>query len=1522
VYSTGNFDYCEGNERVNSISGNLYVEKVFMPRFKMNIDGDAYLKGGVNPNTNLPNISCITGVNGLVTINGNSTIGGNYFYYDNSGGSSVGFHVAGNLVMDAGNITVKTYSTTTNNDDSLAVYGNVCVKNAFIGSPVNANVKTIPFFGNAAGNEIRMPGTWSSSSSGGIKTFTNGSYKIRSKGTLSPLASGDCSARLSTWGADPMDGSKSDKNWKEKIDDGDGKRGCENVPIQFDKDIYDSVLSSTQNWVHRQDKPGSCAKYNNSTLKLADPNIWVDLGEELQDCYTKASAAGELKDGWLVVYIKDKTQFSGAKALESGKYIIVLDITPNRMSNVTVMLPQTRNNSQIMLYLPNGFMGNNCRLMLEYSTNCSGVCDEYNYFVFSDDDITEFNTNTSNKLHGNIFMNNCSTMNTLTTGGTSTFNSRSNTEFVEALMDKGILCKYGSGDCGFANDKGGIGVGGGGSVSEYISDKIYTPTASKLSVKLVSKEISKEILRTSPKQLDPSIVVMPRVVRLALNSTVSTMTDLQKHYGYIYLNNANKNTSIPPPTCKDNAGADISFSKAGTYTCTFNGTGTTSISNFYVIVGTTSLGGYNPSGGSLTCTGMASAGIAGNSITQPIVKCDGTTLTSGLTWTNQPTWNNPAQGTYNVSVSASCGGSAKSAGCGTLTVVPAGNLECIGLPQTATPSSLTKPTVKCDGTTVSNPTFNTTPTLSWTSPAVGGSYTVTVQTNCGGSTKTIGCGSVTISSTGASVGCSISGSYTVGAGKSCVGVPIPEITNCASPTDIEFRVESTSGSILNQWTGVGTTHSFCSARYGNRGKIFLTKVKCNGTQAVSSGTEKECGSITVHRPTCNNMPATVASGVTFTPAVACGDGVSTVINSSSFGTTTTYCSWNGSGTGGYFTRASDGDCVLNLNNLSCNGQALYNLGSHCYVGSVPHADPLPNSNVTVTTGGETCDYQPSWCEGLYTSATAVPTTVPTGQVAGGRCAFLKTITGVFNISNAKVNGVTCGYHDGTYNICSGITDKKDGGYYLYIPDMAAITSLTATGGGSPTCTSAGGTPPSGPTILGCCYWGVHTVNGKKQSDCYTYTSDIATPCPALISNTACSPTDDTCPAAIGCCDWGKKNNGDDNCWTLEPKNTSACPKLLTPGQACNPNNGTCPAEVSTPSSSSGPNLGGYNPWCNIAYGCYSKDTPVPPPTYGCSSGSSGGTSPKFQYTGAEDGNISSTYPSGWNTSTPGNHTFTNTTNETLRRNVYMYQIICGGTTINLLGTPSTSKDNKVHCSGYIDISPNCPVGGPSSSSDSGGGGGSSSDSGGGSSSNSGGGGTTCEYQASWCNNMYSGGNDVSTTVPTTSNSQPSERCVFLTNITGEFNINNAKINGVDCAWMNIPSNIPGGCTGYSGGTKDGGYYVYIPASAYVANLTATGGTAPNCTGGGPPSGGSTNVLGTSYNTVGFTGNVTLTCDVQTGFSCYADPPEALNIGCGNIQASNSTSGNPTYIGQCGGQGAGGSVTCSIPTGKVIYCKKS
>ena len=103
------------------------------------------------------------------------------------------------------------------------------------------------------------------------------------------------------------------------------------------------------------------------------------------------------------------------------------------------------------------------------------------------------------------------------------------------------------------------------------------------------------------------------------------------------------------------------------------------------------------------------------------------------------------------------------------------------------------------------------------------------------------------------------------------------------------------------------------------------------------------------------------------------------------------------------------------------------------------------------------------------------------------------------------------------------------------------------------------------------------------------------------------------------------------------------------------------------------------PTCTSPSGNYAINQSVPPPDYNCGENVPK-ANPKFNYTSANDGSVSSNAPTGWNnTNPPGNHAFTAAV---ANRNVYMYQIDCDGHTLNL--GASTGKDG-VHCSGSFNI---------------------------------------------------------------------------------------------------------------------------------------------------------------------------------------------------------------------------------------------
>ncbi|MDR2555784.1 MAG: hypothetical protein LBC64_10205 [Fibromonadaceae bacterium] len=212
-------------------------------------------------------------------------------------------------------------------------------------------------------------------------------------------------------------------------------------------------------------------------------------------------------------------------------------------------------------------------------------------------------------------------------------------------------------------------------------------------------------------------------------------------------------TAVTQPTVKCNAdNATATFASAPIWNNpaagTYNVTATANCGgNKTVSCGTLTVSAA-PSTNDLTCTGMPTTGTAGTAITQPTVKCGTSTLTSGLTWTGAPTWTNPTANNYTVTVAATCGGSSKTASCGTLKVNP--KLSC-GNPSPATViagTSVTPPTVTCGSTTLQNTSQNIVWSGApdyWSGPAAGNYNNIKATANtgdCSGQTAT--CGSLTV----------------------------------------------------------------------------------------------------------------------------------------------------------------------------------------------------------------------------------------------------------------------------------------------------------------------------------------------------------------------------------------------------------------------------------------------------------------------------------------------------------------------------------------------------------------------------------------------------------------------------------------------------------------------------------------------------------------------------------------------------------------------------------------------------------
>ena len=1074
VYSTGDFDFCStGSLNNDNIRGNLYVEKEFHPKGAINITGHAYLKGGVNPNRSINNgVTGGTGgcvgqaSGGVVYIGENSTIQGNFTYWSNTGGGGLGFHVAKNLVMDAGTITLTRQGS--NSSDSLAAYGNVYIKNALTGTVPNTDTKPIPFFGNKTTDTVCVSGM--TAVSGKASYWKNSAgIEMRSKATN---VQASCTPK-SHWYADKLDYLKS------KLSDDPNKRSCENPPIQFDASIYDEVKKTNPvDWVHRKDKPGSCEKTarcgwesstfcggNNNLMELAFPSYPPrDIGADLQNCYTDTkNKSNERKGGeWLVVYVKDDptnsnqdiktnaSKWGGSPTpttITSGKYIIIYELSAcnNNGQQCFLYLPPTAKGVEIMLYLPKGFPGRIELAGTPKGKSCSKTnrCDDYNYFIFSDGDINQFDATDSRKLHGNIFMNKCSVMNLKGVEGNGFLTTESNSEFVKELMDQGVLCMFEERgeNCAVPNLQG---CKPPEDELPPVPDDFFVPISPRLRVDLESKYISKESV--SGDTIVHSVLVMPRIIRFNKTDAPS-ITNLKNYYNFLYLNGAKDPALREPANCGDySPTAPVD----GIYKCVFNDS---KISPFFLQIHSGSISDAGGSGG---------GGGGGGS---------GTSSPSGLSSSSKASSSSTGSG-GGVSSSSDSGYSLSSASYTPWCSVPSGCYDYPvpvpqygcggGLNSEATAAKFKYTSWSASSKTVSknDVKWNRSPPQAQAFGSTGKNRDIYMyQVRCDGDRIDLGtddglgadagilCGTIDATSAGGcdyDPWCRVGGCYT---GASNASVPPPEygcgLGGTVTSTDnLSFRytasnhgnLESTSPSTA--WKA-GNTFSISTR---SNADVYMYAITCDGNE-IGYGSPGNKGGIL-----CEGS---------FTVAATCPSSNS--VSSSS--------------------RASSSSTV-----------------------------PLSSAAA--------CAYQDSWCNGDYHKAQNVPTTPSTTY---GSCFFVSDISKMQGAS-FTINGVApannnnsefaCGQSwaagsPGNASCSSLLTAKKDGGYYVYVGSWISNFNYTTgsinCGGSTPSVSSSSSTPSSSSgASVGCSISGVYTV--ASGSACVNISTPTVSNCSSPAAN--------------------------------------------------------------------------------------------------------------------------------------------------------------------------------------------------------------------------------------------------------------------------------------------------------------------------------------------------------------------------------------------------------------------------------------
>jgi len=308
-----------------------------------------------------------------------------------------------------------------------------------------------------------------------------------------------------------------------------------------------------------------------------NPTYNVNSVSKINACYENLKNNPILYNGFLVLKFKVLNN-SKANSKLKGKFIFIFD---EKVGGdpwpAEFILPQMEDpTSMALLYLAKGSGA------IEQNNGCDANSN-YNYFIYSLGDIPRIAGFTKVcPINGTVYFptrdpnkdpedpKSCKTY------GQTNINAtiQTNSDLLKALQAADVICNPKDPTC---NPKAGpnkpvI------TENDPFPDDHFSTVASRLSVNIDSKEITKEKIQTNNlKELTPSMLVMPRIIRLKAGQ-INSMDKLKEYYKIIGLNGATVPSPQPTPSC-----TDMDFTKkGGPYTCEFNTTPKTS--KFFVLI--------------------------------------------------------------------------------------------------------------------------------------------------------------------------------------------------------------------------------------------------------------------------------------------------------------------------------------------------------------------------------------------------------------------------------------------------------------------------------------------------------------------------------------------------------------------------------------------------------------------------------------------------------------------------------------------------------------------------------------------------------------------------------------------------------------------------------------------------------------------------------------------------------------------------------------------------------------------------
>ena len=290
----------------------------------------------------------------------------------------------------------------------------------------------------------------------------------------------------------------------------------------------------------------------------------------LNSCYSQtianADSAAKLYNGFLVVKFSANTNAQPTVPLE-GKFIIIYE-------NNAGTLKLGPSNGTTMIYLKNG--ANDIR-----PGGCNGG-QKYKYFIYSEADIGIVGnfSETGCQIQGTIYGNANNCVAVKAAQGNSGEFLKNDPDLINALAEASVICPAGASCGGSAAEGASEGLVTTITYSGYDTD--YISTGAQLKIEMESQYKNEETY-TGAKNVEPSIVVLPRIVYL----NADAIGKLSDYYTVLPLNGATANGSgtascpagAPPTSGPLSVGDSLN---GGFYYCTYTENGMTS--TFHIVV--------------------------------------------------------------------------------------------------------------------------------------------------------------------------------------------------------------------------------------------------------------------------------------------------------------------------------------------------------------------------------------------------------------------------------------------------------------------------------------------------------------------------------------------------------------------------------------------------------------------------------------------------------------------------------------------------------------------------------------------------------------------------------------------------------------------------------------------------------------------------------------------------------------------------------------------------------------------------